>query len=246
MKPVVKTMSFKSSSVRELRRIRKNVRSIRAGYREALNKEIERAIEQATAMRNSANWLAFRNMKYWQNEHKAPRAADRPEALRYVLRYIFGSGDAGSKKANMYYHAIRPLMRFDKEPADIVAEILANGGFKKVASKHAHRRKTNAANDNARSGSSKGAISDGTAAAKAAEANGKNASRSKPKPGKLAGSDTRPTQRKSSVVYEQNAHLVGGEALLKMPAGSRFEMTACLKEAGKVVVIEVFSVDRIA
>lgn len=95
------------------------------------------AIAQAIRGGGPGAWHGFINEPRWSNVKNPPDSRDRVDVLHYVFRWIFGmSGDA-AKDASFYRRAVEPLLDEGIEIDDLPAEIVARGGFKKLAAERA-------------------------------------------------------------------------------------------------------------
>lgn len=221
-----------------LNRIRNDLARCRTRCTRALRKQMAAAYAVAQLLCQSKGyWTRFCNQK-WAHGGEPPQLRDQADALRFVLRFIHGSGDVASKRASMYYRALSVLRDEGIPPDKVAEEIKARGGFKKLAAEHA--RSASKADSQKENRAEAQADDDDSPEAEPKATDGwvKKAAVNQP--------DRRNAQpAASNIIANFRAELEPGVEFFKMPAGTRFSMRATLKEVGKANVILVHQIERI-
>lgn len=127
-------------TVAQLTDIRAKIRQRNFKHKSKLHHEI--AVACKIGVRLSTNrtlWNALVNAD-WEKQ-APPRKKQQPDAVRHVLRFVFGGSPEGRKNASLYSRAVSVLLRDGIEGDAIFQALNKPGGLRALAAQAAQHRK---------------------------------------------------------------------------------------------------------
>ncbi|RLQ86838.1 hypothetical protein [Notoacmeibacter ruber] len=126
----------------DIENIRTEVDGLVNGFRESIYREVEAACAIGLRLaQHTKLWRDFTEDNYWAGmERGRPKIADQPDAVRFVLLWIFRDSIHGDK-ASLYWRAVELRLEARNSAEGIADWIKNNGGVRKLADEAAAQKK---------------------------------------------------------------------------------------------------------
>ncbi|WSH65636.1 hypothetical protein U8Q05_03685 [Rhizobium ruizarguesonis] len=127
-------------TITQLADIRTKILRRNLKHKSRLHREIAEACRIGVRLsKDRTLWKALVDAD-WKTQTRPPRKQQR-DAVRHVLRFVFGGSPDGRKNASLYYRAVSVLLKDGIKSAAIFHELNKPGGLRALAARGAQLRK---------------------------------------------------------------------------------------------------------